>query len=273
MIDALGVSQKSMKECNQFLDKTIKLLDFLKAIKNRNKNWLSVYRKLYFQMSGDTIVIGWPIDLNRIPLRFTVINEIVKDAHLIMNWGIQNGILFRGSFGIGDYITENNIILGSAVFDAHEWYEATNWFGIIFSPKSRLWIESAFEEERDRTKLVFESDRQTQFSQLLVRYKVPLNSCPSTSNSEEFWVIAWPNWYYKLMKKGKRYYHNLKEDTEERLVETPREKLLNQLFEIYGSKEAEPKYKNSIAFFDWYSNWYSKTYPLKEIPKEESDHQ
>jgi len=263
MIDALGVSNYSIKECKQFLEKRNKLLERLDDKKRIYKDWLVPYRESSFSIVGDTLIIAWPIDLKRIPTRFTVLNEIVKDVNLILNWGIQNEILFRGSFGIGDYLTGDNTILGPAISDAHKWYEKTDWFGIIFSRKSQLWIESAFEEESEEKGLAaLNIDRQGDFFRLLVRYPVPLKTSYESSKTEEFWVIAWPSWYCNL-KNGKRVYDNLDDQGPKSLVETPRELLLNQLFKIYGTGEAELKYLNSIAFFDW----YCKNIPLNELSK------
>jgi hypothetical protein len=213
----------------------------------------------------DTIIICWPIDRNKIPSRYTVINEIVKDTNSIMNWGIQNEFLFRGAFGIGECIVNKDAILGPAVFDANEWQNKAEWFGILFSPKSQIWVESAIEERDDENPLAALVDSQNQdrdnFSRLAVYHSVPLKTIPGSikpENSEKFLVIGWPS-FYNFVKNGKRYYRDLINETKDHLVETRREFILDKLFNTYSSDEARIKYRNSLAFLDEY---YKRFPPL-----------
>jgi len=245
MIDALGVSQYNIKECRDFLIKQKNLEEHFQSLKAVFGSWAPHYKFSQASIFGDTIIHCWPIDSKKITDHYSVIYDVVADASLVLQDGVKNGVLYRGCIAIGDYIFEKNTVLGPAVFDAHDWYESANWFGVILTPKTQLLLESLFEKENRKTKDKSDEELEQQLSRLLVRYEVPLSHCASMQNTKEFWSVAWPFWYFNPLK-------------EEITEESPREVVLKDLFKISQSKDGEPKFKNSIDFFDWY---HEKFYP------------
>lgn len=54
-----------------------------------------------------------------------------------------NSVFFRGAISYGQYSfsSEQNIIMGPALDEASEWYEAVDWIGIILSPSAEYAVE------------------------------------------------------------------------------------------------------------------------------------
>ncbi len=238
MIDALGVSKYNFEKCKTFLEKRRNLEQYLKTQKKALGTLLgaSHYKNSSTSIFGDTIIHCWPIKENQDD-RYFVLADVVVDSCEIMYWGLTNGILFRGCISVGEYITEKNTVLGPALFDANDWYESADWFGIIFSPKAQIWVESVLEEKKRRSK-----HKQTAglgLQEFLVPYDVPLSHHSGSQTSKKFLTIGWPETYNKSAEF-------------EKIDGTPRENLLKDLFKIDQSKEGESKFKNSIDFFDWH---------------------
>lgn len=242
MIDALGISGFTSDQCIKFLEKRGSLNTDLKLIKGMYEFVFGkVYsEKIHVSEFGDTIIICWQHD--DINSKYFKLFQVVSDTNHIIKWGTDNGILFRGCISVGEYIYENNPLgptfIGPAIFDAHDWYESTNWFGVIFSPKAKLWVDSVIEGEMRNPKYNTGKMSLKNLQRELVLYDAPLSHSPTGENTKKFLTIAWP---YKYFSNPKR------------LQETPRESLSNDLFKIPQSKVGEPKFKHSLDFFDWYS--------------------
>jgi hypothetical protein len=259
MIDVLGVSSYNIEDCVKFLENRKKLMNTLRNEKIIFGEHSSHYKDLHIAILGDTIILCWPIDDKKISWKSGVVYDVVAEACYIMQWGLENGMLFRGCIAVGKYIAEKDTVLGPAIFDAHDWYDVANWFGIIFSPKSQLWLESIFEEEKSKNAVAESLEKE--FFKMLVRYDVPLVHVSNIPNPKEFWVIAWPCLYYSHIKRGERSMPVIQEKPKE----TPREILLKQLFNISETKNAEPKFKNSIDFFDRYGKKFFRPYTESSI--------
>lgn len=249
MIDALGVSRYTLDECKKFLTKRKEIEDHLRTEKDLFGRFSPHYKNSQMSVFGDTIVFCMPVSKKKNSEDITIIQDIAADAGIIIQWGIENGILFRGCISIGDYISERNTILGPAIFDAHDWYESANWFGIIFTPKTQIWIESILEREKSRENIQT-TEYLKLFSEIVHLYDVPISSNSKIELTKRFWTVGWPYWYYHRIE-------------EEKIDETPREILLKQLFEISESKEGESKFKNGIDYFDW----YRKKFGLRKAKK------
>jgi hypothetical protein len=235
MMDALGVSRYTVDECLEFLDKISNLET---AIKVSFKKTFGFEKQI--SIFGDTVIICWPLEEKNGEKNYDLFDMISLEIMMLMHRALDNGLLFRGCISIGEYVTDKNIILGPAIFDAHDWYELTDWFGIILSPKARIWLDSMVKPESQIDKdhgLYPHGDR-------IVLYNVPLNHKMNEQNKKEFLTIAWP-FFYKYMKKRKE-------------IETTRSTFLKDLLKVSLSKEGEPKFQNSIDYFDWYNQNYPK---------------
>ena len=242
MIDALGISGFTNKQCIQFLEKRATLNTTIQLIKGMYEFVFGeVYtEKIQISEFGDTIIICWQHDEKN--CKYFKLYEVVSRTNHIIKWGIENGILFRGCISVGDYIFEKNdlgtTVLGPAIFDAHEWYESANWFGVIFSPKSKLWVDSVIEEEKRKPRYNSSEISLKNLEKELVLYDVPLSHSSTGENTKKFLSIAWPVKYFSSTDKQQ---------------DTPRDALLKDLIKIPQPEIAKPKFQHSLDFFDWFS--------------------
>ncbi|MEN6394864.1 MAG: hypothetical protein ABFC78_00060 [Methanoregula sp.] len=235
MLDALGVSYYSLDQCRGFLKKQNEMMISINNTKKFFKDY-GFFKGILTATFGDTVVICYPIkeEGKNSHSCLEILGWVGWHLSYILNLGIKNGILFRGSVSIGEFLYENNIVLGPAIFDAHEWYESADWCGVLLTPKIQLWLESALEEEKRKES----SDAIGLFEYGIIHYpNVPLSHRKNKKESEEFWVIAWPAHYYYMGKKSPA---------------GPLGDLSKDLYKIPISKLGETKFKNSIGFFKWY---------------------
>ena len=259
MIDVLGVSHYSIEECEHYLTEQKILFEGLEQIKGASlrsvhemyyvsKNKDAILNERHNAIYGDTIVICWPLNTAYSTDHFNKINAIVFELRRILTWGLEHQLLLRGCVSVGDYVFDDHSVLGPAIFDAHNWYESTDWFGIIFSPNARLWLEYVIEQEKRKGNLYLKENEKK-----IVPYSVPLNHRMKDIKNKEFLTVAWPYWYYY---ESQNLYKIM---DPERIEETPKESFLHDLLKIPTSKDGETKINNSKIFFEW----YSKKYPFE----------
>lgn len=91
----------------------------------------------------------------------------------------SNQVFFRGaiSYGKFTYSTEQNIIMGHALDEVSEWYEATDWIGIILSPSAEYALEKLILEKGDCDGLIKGmTDRFIEYSKIPFKKDIP-NLC------------------------------------------------------------------------------------------------
>lgn len=223
MLDALGISSYSFEECKELLKK----LNRLKTRLEERKEAFDPLIPSKFILFGDTVIIYWPLDSTKVslPNRLALINIQIHD---IFEWGLENMLPFRGSIAIGDYLDDGNFILGSAMFDANNWCEVADWFGIICTPKTQIWIESAF-EKMDEKEII-----ATGLHAEYIEYDVPLSKPIENDKTKRFLTFNWPNSIYFDDFRPKK---------------SSLEKFLDLVYEIPFSKEGEKKISNGVKFF------------------------
>lgn len=89
---------------------------------------------------------------------------------------LDKGFLLRGAISKGVFYQGNSMIIGPAVDDAAEWFEAAEWMGIMLTPQASFFV--------DRLQL----SGQVEGIRKLVKYPVPCRGCASC----ESWVVSWP---------------------------------------------------------------------------------
>ena len=231
MLDALGISSYSLDQCRAYIDKQNKIRKDLER-KQQSLEEYNFFKNASTAIFGDTIVICFPITESDNTPKISILAWISWYLGSLIHLGIHNQILLRGCISIGKYIKNENIVLGPAIFDAHDWYESADWFGIIYSPKSRLWIDSEIEKEKLEKK---DDSLLGLFELSTVKYKVPLVRNRNEIPTKEFWAIAWPSFYSSQKPHLGKFGF-----------------LTEELFEMPMSKEGESKFQNSIDFFKWY---------------------
>lgn len=229
MLDALGVSSYSLDQCRIFIEDFRHLERELKRDKKRLK-FYPFYNDFDYIIFGDTIILCWPLiseNKTKTKLSDLEILAIVSDhIQYIFNWGLSHKILFRGAISLGDYIVDKNIILGPAIFDAHNWCEVTDWFGIVCTPKTRLWLVWKIEELGQKNK-----NLSNAIADYYVSYNVPLSKPFHNEKVKNFLTF---NPYCPVFT-----------NVDEPSLQT----FLKWINEIPITKENERKITNSIQFF------------------------
>jgi hypothetical protein len=235
MLDALGVSNYTIEECERFLKTQKRLLEHVDWLRDLYGESDFHYKYSHTSTFGDTIIFCYPIDTTKELPRPLIAHVIVDAAHRIVK-GIELGELFRGCITVGDYLYEENTVLGPAIFDAARWYEAADWLGVIISPESQPWFDSIFENDTEK-KIMHRF-----LENFLVRYKVPLSHPDTHQTTQELWSVGWPTTVYRRSQENKK---------------SPLIYIRHLLSEFQKSKKGKSKIKNSLDFFDWH---YRKRY-------------
>jgi hypothetical protein len=153
LIDALGTKTDSIESSERYLkavgqiEKAIKISHFI-AYRAAETTDLKLFKNLKIRFFGDTLLLTFEI---KSKLRehdyFKGLSYIL--SHFILE-ALELGILFRGSFSLGEYLEDGNIVLGPAVFDAAAWYDKLEMIGIIATPRTTMSLKSIF-LQRDTT--------------------------------------------------------------------------------------------------------------------------
>lgn len=261
-LDVLGISTiSSVEQSKSFLKRWDDLFNSAKNLvsSKATKKLFPVagLSPVVFRI-GDTIVCSWEIDrkaLSEIEREVSSGKETGSPSQVqiarhhcrfaskylphIADWlsgmifmGLEQGLLLRGALAIGDYVVgptgDGSITLvGPAVSDAASWYEATDWFGVIFTPACGLLIVEAINGASC-------SDQNINLDQWFVEYPVPSKD----REAMNLWSISWPCPYYQI-----DYSHG---------ENSPLSLFNSLLLGMPIPKGTESKYFNSIKFFRWY---------------------
>jgi hypothetical protein len=240
MVDALGVSNYTIEECEKFLKIQKRLSKHMDLLRDAYGESDFHYKYSHTSTFGDTIVFCYPIDTTKELPRPLIAHVIVDAAHIVA-LGIELGALFRGCISVGEYLYEENIVLGPAIFDAARWYESADWMGVIVSPESQPWFDSIFENDTEKKIM------NRFLENFLVCYKVPMSHPDTHEITKELWSVGWPSTVYRRSEENNK---------------SPNTYIRHLLSDFKKSKKGKIKVKNSLDFFEWH---YRKRY--KEYTK------
>lgn len=251
MIDVLGVSKYTIEQCknfiklqSQFKKDRIQLEYEESEMSETVKNFKSTLKNSHFTQFGDTIFIYQTVLSDAPEVKLEALCSISMQAQTLMAWGLDNGLLFRGSISVGKFIVYDHIILGDAVFDANDWYNTADWFGILFTPKSQQFIDSVLTSEKLKNDESLQRVLRYFNTSLTCPYKVPLNHRKNNNNDSTFYTILWP---LTLV-----FYHILYRSEVSKPGFTLFAVLLGRLDKAPISSESISKFGNSIDYFKWY---------------------
>jgi hypothetical protein len=260
MLDALGVSNYSIKEAKKFNEQKNELIKiifeeeapkskdffyFIQTLENFNDIFSKsndlpktiAYPEIEKALFGDTIVICWPIsqetELSQESKIWKIFPWITTLLQRLFILGLERGILLRGSISVGEYLFEENCILGPAISDAHVWSQEADWFGIILTPHCRIYLTNILENDVERK--TFAESPLAFFAQnelICVEYPVPLHQ-----GEKKLFALSWPIHFLSEGEGSKK----------SGLV-----MLANCLLDKQIPKGTESKYENSINFFKWF---------------------
>ncbi len=151
MIDVLGYKNIEFEKVRNLwnkisdtLEKTVKRLEQSGVI--LEKVFLSDTIILFFSLNIDTYpdILIEEVD-NEILVNFLSIIFLISSS--ILGIGLEQSILLRGAFSYGDFVFDDNLNLfhGKGMLEAHQWYESTDWSGIILTPSLEFFLDSKLE--------------------------------------------------------------------------------------------------------------------------------
>lgn len=235
ILDALGQRQASIKEAEEFIAKRDELVRVLPEAFGLADfgGWMNSTppspTPLKTYSFGDTIEMTFrPPDA-----------EIHWLAWLgqwllpVIYWGLQRQLLFRGAVGCGEFIDDENSVIGPGVSDAASWYDESDWAGIVATPSvgQRLeFLRGSWEE------MLGEKALPT-YDRVWTRYEVPLSQSRSRKASRDQWCLCWPEHYVREYAVTEHH---------------PRWWFLAHLQRFAIPPGCETKYSNTLSFFDWY---------------------
>jgi len=268
IVDALGASNYSIEDCRKFLA-DLEEIDSLKEKfltifhpEPKENEWQGArilsqtMKNAKTSQFGDTIILAFPIEDQYNCENLTITYFVASYLCGLIVQGLVHKIPFRGAISVGNFLWEdsNERILGPAIADASKWCDATEWVGIIFSPKANYWLSTLIE----KTKTIPEGALLlTCYDNFICKYKaplkVPLKEPPNSyDNLEYFFVVAWPSFLHYCQIENKQ-----NQKSEQLCGTSLFEKILS---DIPKPKGTELKYKNSVEFFNWYGTVVKKSH-------------
>lgn len=261
LIDALGIKNIKLEEAETFLKNWKDILEETQSIGGRlfelrtiglgKAKTVRVSFPSFPATFGDTILLTWDeIDVSRLktPERTylkSIFSWIWNTLSNTMRIAFQKKIYLRGAISIGKYIRKRDTALGPAITDVVEWYERTDWCGIIATPSCGYYLDYLASKSHPSLCGFW-------------KYCVPLKK----AQRQDLWCVGWP-WKYiaeAIKKQGQKadkndlinYLRMLYRNEDERKVSKKARSLFLQ--DLIGSlipKGTEKKYKHTFQFFKW----------------------
>lgn len=235
LIDVLGAKQWNIDDAEKYLCNLNNIfsgamkgteLDPNGLFTTSNCPWGRAPAVLTF---GDTIAIAWELQQDGL---LNVIMGLGRHLKVFMWHCLQRGIPVRGAVSYGEYILQDQKLLGPAVADAASWYDQSDWIGIVATPQFSIKIKA--EMESLGYSMLKQSNKGVTLEQMYCEYDVPCKG-----RMRRGFALAWPE-QYKMDRGVYNFYR--------------------QLAQFPIPHGTEQKYKNTVDFFDW----YFKTYPPQE---------
>ncbi len=180
MLDMLGFKERTADIKSDFIDCWRALKKDIQRTAREMKYGYDIHINTLFL--SDTIIICFSLkkndhcDLNTLLLS---IPELIQSFFL--KYMEKSGIFFRGALSFGKFIflSKENIVMGPALNEAAEWYESTDWIGIILTPSAECKLRLI------KTELYESIAMYDDF----VEYKIPLKpGFPNISRFSIMWI-------------------------------------------------------------------------------------
>jgi hypothetical protein len=239
ILDALGASNYSEPEIEEFLRSRDRVLDDLNAWVEEQHGSVKIEQgELETFTFNDTIVIvlragPTPVSFDKTTSFAALIRKFIVDS-------MAAGLLFRGAAALGTFRvdTDTNTVMGEAVTDAAGWYGKTDWVGVHFTPRSFLKLSEMYENTGSKRRWA------------TLRYNVPLRD----GGHLDTYAINWPKVF--MVPSLSPWKDGL----------SPRGQLLRSLSQHKVPLGSERKYSNTIAFFDYSMEIERETTKLESKP-------
>jgi hypothetical protein len=183
-----------------------------------------LYDRLRPRFFGDSLLMSYEV------LRERQINDYLSKIGFILNilipTALEKGILFRGALSIGNFIENEDVVLGPAVTDAATWYDKLDMIGIMTTPATTNFIKGS----RDTTLKDITSKNKDEKNDEFLLYDVPVKGSGTLST----FTTNWPKTIQDI--------HADIQDTDPLLW------YYQRIMKQSVPAGAEPKYKNTEQF-------------------------
>ncbi len=169
------------------------------------------------------------------------------------------GVLLRGAVSVGEYVRSDNSILGPAVKEVADWYEKSEWMGVVATPscenvinklekclENPNYVYELFGKPRKPGEILNVENLEPALWPFFVKYKVELKSCYKT-----LFALSWPLKFieqYSHLHTGWKKYYGEKQN--------PSKLLCSLMKKCQSNEEGVEKRKNTREFFEWYYDMY-----------------
>ena len=147
LLDALGTRTASVEQAKLYLDCLETLQRDVQGtlnvyLKGQPKETLAFYNQLQLHFFGDTILITYEVIKKDEFLKYVQYIFVVLAYFYIA--ALDGGILLRGAISIGEFIKQQNVVLGPAVADCAAWYDQFEFIGAAATPFSTQYIQHLY---------------------------------------------------------------------------------------------------------------------------------
>lgn len=145
MLDVLGfreyITKSGMSKFLEFWKKLKK--DLVRTCRNLDNNDEFSLASFDIMFLSDTIVICFSSKRGATirPEKLIVFVGLILEGIFVSSF--KQGVFFRGAISFGDFFcdSKNNIAMGTAISEAYEWHESTEWIGTILTPSAKYALE------------------------------------------------------------------------------------------------------------------------------------
>lgn len=187
LLDALGARTMSIQSSAEYLDN-------IAVLKREIKETLQItldeedgfsasdlFVNLKPRFFGDSILMTYEVRDEELLVDY--LDRFLFILNCFIPTAMDLGILFRGALSIGHYLEKQNASLGPAVTDVANWYEKTDFIGVVATPAASHYIKAALAEEDAM------DTADCPLGRYLVMYDVPL----SGGGTLRTYALNWPD--------------------------------------------------------------------------------
>ena len=231
MLDVLGYREYVTKTRDNFLDLWKELQTSIKEQKETIFKEQKGCVTLDVLFVSDTLFIGISSSHEDKQLEGLTIMFLLDLIKTIFSFSFKNKIFFRGAISFGEFLFNNdlNIVMGNALDEASEWYESTDWFGVILTPSAEYRYNSTMLGENEAEIIDFCLQRVVRYTRIPFKKNFP---CDKRS----YFAVKWFDTY---------------KQNNDRLLFL--KSIMDTFAEVKQSPRIASKYENTFHFIMFYT--------------------
>ena len=243
MLDVLGARVHSLDDAERIVNaiwKQVRVAEKHVPLMLERAN--ARYRSLTvtgpeLRVFGDTIILIWGVE-----------GDLGRAAMMAGMWlqymfvgGLVGGVPFHGAIATGSILLNDLTALGPAVTGVADYYDATDFLGVVATPRCGEHLTALAEELEADEAILPKGEgypREYLLLPVFVPYDVPVKQKgDGPPEPEKLWTLAWPELVASFADAAEQ---------------TPDEYLRERLNRIPRPASAETKYTNTMDFFKHY---------------------